>query len=133
MTTMEEPIRSRFDEFTRAWNAHDVPAMVACFAAAGNITHPLGAFAAGHQGITDLLTEEHEGAMRDSRWVVSSLRIQPLSDRTAVVQCEGLLESVRRPNGKPYELPHQIDAVVVQDGHDWQFVSFHPSFVRARG
>ena len=24
--TMEETIRSRFDEFTRAWNAHDVPA-----------------------------------------------------------------------------------------------------------
>ena len=84
------------------------------------------------QGITALLTEEHGGAMRDSRWIVSSLRIQPLSDRTAVVQCEGLLESVRAPNGKPYELPHQIDAVVVQDGDSWQFVSFHPSFVRAR-
>jgi hypothetical protein len=66
---------------------------------------------------------------------VSDLHIQPLSDRTAVVQCEAVLENVHAPNGKPYALPHQIDAVIALDANrgDWRFLSFHPSFVRARG
>lgn len=132
---MEEQIRARFVEFANAWNAHDVGAMVECWADGGNVTHPWGTFAAGHEAIATLLTGEHEGPMRDSRWVVSDLRIRPLSERTAVVQCDAVLQGVRAPNGKEYELPHQIDAVLAQndDGSGWRFVSLHPSFANARG
>lgn len=130
-----ERIEARFAEFARAWNAHDVGAMVDCFAEGGNVTHPFGTFAAGRDGITRLLTSEHDGPMRESRWVVHDLRIRPISDRAAVVQCDALLEGVRAPNDRPYDLPHQIDAVLVADdaGDDWHFVSLHPSYTRARG
>jgi len=135
MNDMENEIRARFTEFAHAWSAHDVPAMVACWTDSGNVTHPWGTFAAGRDEITQLLTSEHDGPMRESRWIVSELHIQPLSERTAVVQCDAVLEDVRAPNGKPYALPHQIDAVIAHDASvgDWRFVSFHPSFVRARG
>ncbi|HYC59737.1 MAG TPA: SgcJ/EcaC family oxidoreductase [Thermoanaerobaculia bacterium] len=131
---MEEQIRARFTEFANAWNAHDVGAMVDCWTDGGNVTHPWGTFAAGREAITTLLTSEHDGPMRDSRWIVADLRIRPLSERTAVVQCDAVLEGVRAPNGKPYELPHQIDAVLAEeDGRGWRFVSLHPSFAHARG
>jgi uncharacterized protein (TIGR02246 family) len=129
---MEQQIRARFDAFAEAWNAHDVAAMVACWTDGGNVTHPWGTFAAGRDDITRLLAGEHDGPMRESRWVVSELRIRPLSDHTAVVQCDAVLEGVRAPNGKAYELPHQIDAVLAQDGDAWRFVSLHPSFANAR-
>jgi uncharacterized protein (TIGR02246 family) len=132
---MNEKIEARFAEFARAWNAHDVAAMAACFAEGGNITHPFGTFAAGHDGITRLLTGEHDGPMRESCWVVKELSIRPISERAAVVQCDAVLEGVRAPNDRPYDLPHQIDAVLVADdvGDDWHFVSLHPSYTRARG
>jgi uncharacterized protein (TIGR02246 family) len=132
---MNERIEARFTEFARAWNAHDVAAMTACFAEGGNVTHPFGTFAAGRADITKLLTGEHDGPMRESRWVVNELSIRPISDRAAVVQCDAVLEGVRAPNDRPYDLPHQIDAVLVADeaGDDWHFVSLHPSYTRARG
>jgi uncharacterized protein (TIGR02246 family) len=132
---MNEKIRLRFDEFARAWNSHDIAAMVACFAEGGNVTHPFGAFAAGRDGITHLLAGEHDGPMRESRWVFQDIHVRSISDRAAVVQCDALLEGVRAPNDRPYDLPHQIDAVVVadEDGADWHFASMHPSFARARG
>jgi uncharacterized protein (TIGR02246 family) len=132
---MNEKIEARVAEFARAWNTHDVAAMTACFAAGGNVTHPFGTFAAGHDGIAKLLSGEHEGSMRESRWVVQELRARPISDRAAVVQIDALLEGVRAPNDRPYDLPHQIDAVLVADdaGDDWHFVSLHPSYTRARG
>lgn len=132
---MNDKIEARVEEFRRAWNAHDVAAMTDCFADGGNVTHPFGTFAAGHDGIAKLLAGEHEGTMRESTWVVRHLQIRPISERSAVIQCDALLEGVRAPNGKSYELPHQIDAVLVEDeaNGEWRFVSMHPSYTRARG
>lgn len=128
---MEDEIRARFAAFADAWNAHDVAAIVDCWTASGNITHPWGTFAAGRDAMTRLLSGEHEGPMRESRWTIDELRIRALSDSTAVVQCDAKLEGVRAPNGKAYELPHRIDAVIARDGDAWRFVSMHPSFVHA--
>ena len=127
---MEGEIRERFDAFARAWNAHDVAGMVECWSEQGNVTHPWGTFAAGHEAIARLLAGEHEGAMRESRWSIHDLRIRPLSEETAVVQCDAVLDDVRAPNGKSYALPHQIDAVLARDGGAWRFVSMHPSYAR---
>ncbi len=129
----EEKIRERFDAFAAAWNAHDVAAMTACFVDGGNVTHPWGTFAVGREAIARLLSGEHEGAMRDSRWSFDSLTTRLLSDRAAAVECDGVIEGVRAPNGTAYALPHRIAAVVVDDG-GWRFLSLNPTIGgRARG
>jgi uncharacterized protein (TIGR02246 family) len=131
----EEKIRERFEAFTAAWNAHDVEAMAACFSERGNITHPWGTFAAGREEIALLLAGEHEGAMRESRWTVDTLTARSLSERAVAVECEGVLEGVRAPNGTEYALPHRINAVLVDEG-GWRFLSMNPtirSADRARG
>ncbi len=126
----EQQIRARFEAFAAAWNAHDVAAMTGCFVERGNVTHPWGAFAAGHEEIARLLTAEHEGEMRNSRWRFDQLAIRQLSERAAVVECSGVIEGVRAPNGTTYDLPHRINAVVV-DEDGWHFLSLNPNIHRA--
>ena len=126
----EQQIRARFDAFAAAWNAHDVGGMAGCFVARGNVTHPWGAFAAGREEIARLLAGEHEGEMRDSRWRFDQLAVRQLSERAAVVECDGVIEGVRAPNGSAYELPHRINAVVV-DEDGWHFLSLNPTLGRA--
>ncbi|HEY0143234.1 MAG TPA: SgcJ/EcaC family oxidoreductase [Thermoanaerobaculia bacterium] len=128
----ESQIQATFAEFAEAWNAHDPAAMAACWTANGNAIHLWGRFVAGRDGVAELLDGEHEGPMRESRYRVAALRVRPLSDTTAVVECDAVIEGVRAPNGRVYELPHRVDAVCVaeEDGR-WRFATLHPSFQRA--
>lgn len=128
----EEQIRKRFEAFAAAWNAHDVEAMAECFSERGNITHPWGTFAAGREEIVRLLAGEHEGAMRESHWRLETLTARALSDRSAAVESEGVLEGVRAPNGTSYTLPHRISAVLV-DENGWRFLSMNPTITPASG
>ncbi|HEX2061989.1 MAG TPA: hypothetical protein VHK90_14705 [Thermoanaerobaculia bacterium] len=70
--------------------------------------------------------------MRDSRYRLDELRVRPLSERSVVAECDGVLENVRAPNGSAYELPHRIHAVLVDEG-GWQFLSMNPSVVTRAG
>lgn len=130
---IEERIRARFDAFAEAWNAHDVARMVDCWTEAGTAVDPWGRYATGRSGVAELLGGEHAGAMRESRYRIEDLRVRPLSDRSVVAECDGIIENALAPNGKAYELRHRVDAVLVCDDDTWRFISLHPSFGRARG
>jgi len=133
---MEREIRERFVTFADAWNAHDVEAMAACWVENGNVTHPWGTFAAGRDAVARLLAGEHTGPMRDSRYRFDGLQVRPLSDYAAVVECDGVIEQVRAPNGSAYELRHRINAVLVRPEEglgEWRFMSLNPSVTSARG
>ena len=126
----ENEVHSCFDRFARAWNAHDVGAMVACWVAGGTAIDPWGRFATGHEGIRQLLAGEHAASMRNSRYIVKAVRVRELSAESAVAECEAVIEGALAPNGSMYDLPHRVDAVVVRQGA-WRFLSLHPSFERA--
>lgn len=127
----EQQIRATFAEFTNAWNAHDVAAMAACWTASGNAVDLWGRLAAGREGVAGLLGGEHAGPMRESTYRVDDVRIRPLSDESAVVECDALIQNVLAPNGRVYELRHRVDAVIVVEDGQWRFVTLHPSFARA--
>jgi uncharacterized protein (TIGR02246 family) len=128
----DQQIRATFDEFTRAWNAHDVAAMAACWTASGNAVDLWGRLAVGHDGVVALLGGEHAGPMRESRYRVDDIRVRSLSEESAVVECDAYIEGVIAPNGRVYELAHRIDAIVADAGDgQWRFVTLHPSFTRA--
>jgi uncharacterized protein (TIGR02246 family) len=131
---IEEKIRATFDAFADAWNAHDVTRMVACWAEQGTAVDPWGRYAAGHEGVARLLGGEHEGSMRESSYRIDEVRVQALSERSAIAECECVIVDALAPNGKRYELRHRVDAVLVcEDDESWRFISLHPSFGRARG
>src|SRR5688500_17888524 len=102
----EQQIRARFEEFAAAWNAHDAAAMAGCFVDGGNVTHPWGAFAVGREAIARLLAGEHEGPMRESRYRIDGIQLRPLSEHATAVECDGVIEGVRAPNGSVYDLPN---------------------------
>lgn len=127
---MEQEVRECFERFAAAWSAHDVEAMVGCWSREGNAIDPWGRFAAGHDGIRQLLSSEHATSMRESRYRIEAVRVRSLSDSSCVAECDAVIEGVRAPNGSLYDLAHHIDSVVVrQDG--WRFLSLHPTFSRA--
>lgn len=130
---IEQRIRATFDAFAAAWNAHDVARMVDCWSEQGTAVDIWGRYAVGRVGVTELLAGEHAGLMRESTYRIDDLHVQVLSERSAIVEMEAVIENALRPNGKPYDLPHRVDAVLVDDGGTWRFISLHPSFARARG
>jgi uncharacterized protein (TIGR02246 family) len=128
---IERQVRTTIEEFVRAWDAHDVAALAACWTDGGSVVDPWGRFAAGREAVTELLTREHGDLMRESSYRVDALRIRPLSETSAVIECDAVIENALAPNGKRYELAHRVDAVLVADGERWRFISLHPSFARA--
>ncbi|HEX6158856.1 MAG TPA: SgcJ/EcaC family oxidoreductase [Thermoanaerobaculia bacterium] len=128
----EQQIHATFAEFRDAWNAHDVPAMGACWTADGTVIDLWGRFMAGRASVEEYLREEHETTMRESHYRYVALDIRPLSDVAAVIECDGVIENVLAPNGKRYELAHRVDGVMVADADGrWRFATLHPSFKHA--
>jgi uncharacterized protein (TIGR02246 family) len=121
------PIRATFDRFTAAWNAHDAAAMARCWAESGTVTHPWGRFAAGRVAVEELLRGEHDTEMAASRYRFDDLRIRTVEPDRAVVDVHGVIEGVRAPNGRPYDLEHQITALLARDGEEWMFLTLAPS------
>jgi uncharacterized protein (TIGR02246 family) len=126
--TINEEVNATFAEFARAWNAHDVEAMADCWIDEGNAIDPWGRLAVGRAGVSELLGGEHAGPMRDSRYRLISLNVRELSPDAVVAECEGVIDDVRAPNDKLYQLRHRVDAVLVKRAGAWRFMSLHPSF-----
>ena len=127
----DDAIRATFDEFADAWNRHDVAAMAACWVADGSVVHPYGHFAARREGIEELLANEHRDTMRDSTYRITKLEVKPSSDTTVIAECDGFIDTVRAPNGRPYQIAHTVHAVLVRDGARWRFLAMHPSYAHA--
>lgn len=125
---MSDAVRETFDRFARAWNAHDVEAMADCWIDEGNAIDLWGKLAVGRAGVIELLGGEHETPMRDSRYSIVSLNVRELSPESVVAECEAIIDDVRAPNGKLYQLKHRLDAVLVKRAGAWRFMSIHPSF-----
>jgi uncharacterized protein (TIGR02246 family) len=125
---MSEAVRETFDRFARAWDAHDVEAMADCWIDEGNAIDLWGKLAVGRAGVIELLGGEHEVPMRDSRYTIVSLNVRELSPESVVAECEAIIDDVRAPNGKLYQLKHRLDAVLVKRDGAWRFMSIHPSF-----
>jgi uncharacterized protein (TIGR02246 family) len=129
MTQSTDPgVQVLLDNFITAWNAHDVDALTRCWAESGNIVHPWGHYAAGHEEIRALLGDEHASGMGQSRQELQSVRSKFLSDNTVVLECDATIDDVKAPNGRLYRLPIRLNAVAVREGDAWRFVSLHPSY-----
>ncbi|MEA2568219.1 MAG: SnoaL-like domain [Acidobacteriota bacterium] len=125
---MSEEVRATFDRFASAWDAHDVEAMADCWIDEGNAIDLWGKLAVGRAGVIELLASEHKAPMRDSRYRLLSVNVRELSPESVVAECEAVIDDVRAPNGRLYQLKHRLDAVLVKRDGAWRFMSIHPSF-----
>jgi uncharacterized protein (TIGR02246 family) len=66
-------IERTIERFCDAWNRHDVDALAALWAEDGELNHPWGTRSVGRAAVREALTNEHTGAMADSRLAVRSI------------------------------------------------------------
>jgi uncharacterized protein (TIGR02246 family) len=128
MSDLEQAIRTTFERFREAWDAHDARAMAECWQDDGAAVDPWGRHAHGRAGVEHLLADEHRETMAGSRYRVLSIDVRPRTEDIVVVDCEAVIDDVRAPNGRAYALPHRVAAVLRLDGGTWRFVSLHPTF-----
>lgn len=128
MTATYDEITPLFAEFARAWNAHDDVAMTACWAEDGGAVDLWGRHAHGRAAVQHLLGSEHAGPMKESSYRILDINVRSLSDEAVVVECDAVIADVFAPNGRRYELPHRLSAVLRREVSGWRFVSVHPSF-----
>jgi len=129
--TLEQDARAIFDEFARAWNAHDASAMAALWIEEGTVIDLWGHIAHGRSAIEEFLAGEHREPMRDSSYRIIATVAEARSAEVAIVECTAVIEGVRNPKGRSYSLPHRVVGVMRCDEGMWRFLSLHPTLSSA--
>ena len=105
--------------FAAAWNAHDADALAALWTDDGELDHPWGFHAKGRDAVRRLLAEEHAVSMRESVLHIANVTSRA-EEKNVLAEIDGVLEGVRAPNGRPYELRHKMSVMFVPDGDAWR-------------
>ena len=113
------------ERFCDAWNRHDVDALSALWAEDGELNHPWGTRAVGRAAVRETLAGEHAGSMAESRLAIGSIDARG-DEHTLVAELDGVLTSVRAPNGRTYDLEHRLTAMFVRTGEEWQIRTMSP-------
>ena len=129
--SVEDEVQTMLAEFGRALNEHDAVAIGHFWLEEGSFVDLWGRFVFGRDRVEDLFAREFHEQLSDSHFRALRLEVRPLSETTVVAECDAVWEKVRAPNGRSYDLPHRIDAVLVRRDGGWRFMSAHPSFRRA--
>jgi uncharacterized protein (TIGR02246 family) len=112
-------------EFSESWNRHDADALAAMWTDDGELNHPWGFRAVGRDAIKELLANEHAGSMAGSRLTVHRIAASG-DERSNIAEIEGILEGVRAPNGRPYDLPHTISVMFTLTDSRWRIRTMTP-------
>ena len=111
--------------FCDAWNRHDAGELAALWSEDGELHHPWGLRRVGREAIRELLASEHSGSMSESRLSVERIDSGPPSD-TVAAEIDAVVQGVRAPNGRPYDLPTVISALFVRAGEEWKIRTLTP-------
>lgn len=106
-------------QFAAAWNQHDADALAALWTEDGELDHPWGFHAVGRDAVRKLLAEEHAASMSESVLRIAGVTSRA-EEQNVLAEIDGLLEGVRAPNGRPYELRHKMSVMFVPAGDTWR-------------
>ena len=93
----------------------------------GDLINPIGKMAKGRTEIEKLVSEEHNGPLKNSKAEMAVQNIRFLDDDLALVDAEHNLENAKGPGGKV--LKHQtfrVTAVLKKEDGKWFWVSARP-------
>lgn len=119
------PLEALVHRFCDAWNRHDVEGLARLWSPDGELQHPWGEHAVGHDAIRAMLERDHNASM-----AASTIRLTPrvthIDARTATADLDGVIEGVLAPNGHSYNLPHAIYVMFVATEDDWMIRTMAP-------
>jgi uncharacterized protein (TIGR02246 family) len=115
----EAAIRRIEQAYDRAWNAADVPALMALMAPAAVVVNPIGEVATGHVEIRRVLTEFLSGPAHGSTHASIIAAIHFVTEDVAIVDGEARLEGVRTSEPSPSSVVHRFTDVLVRTDGRW--------------
>jgi uncharacterized protein (TIGR02246 family) len=122
----EAAIRKLSNDFFAAWSRNDVKALTATFADDADLINPFGRVAKGHAEIEKLLTEEHAGPFKGTKYE-ATVTLRMLAPTIALGDWDATVTGMHDPSGK--ELPpfkHHVAAVYIKRGAQWLAAAARP-------
>jgi uncharacterized protein (TIGR02246 family) len=95
----EEAIRTLYEQFTAAWNKHDVPAMTSHWAEDGDHVEPDGQVAKGRDQVTELFKKQHASIFKDSHLTLKIDAVWFITADVALIDGTYELSGVVLPDG----------------------------------
>lgn len=99
----EQAIRTLYEQFTAAWNKHDVPAMAGMWVEDGDDVEPDGRVAKGRNEVLDLFKLEHSSVFKNSHLTLTLDTVWFMTGDVALGDGTYELTGVVGPDGK--EIP----------------------------
>jgi uncharacterized protein (TIGR02246 family) len=119
--TNEKLVRKLYDDFSDAWNRHDVPAMTSHWAIDGDHLEPDGTRAKGRDVVQKLFQRQHDTVFKASNLDINVEDVWFHGENIAVVDGGYELTGARLPDGS--ELParrgHLTSVLLQEDGRWW--------------
>jgi uncharacterized protein (TIGR02246 family) len=97
----EEAVRKLYEEFTVAWNKHDVPTMAEMWAEDGDDVEPDGHVAKGRAEVKELLKLEHGSIFKNTHLTINLETVWFITGDVALGDGTYELTGVVTPDGKP--------------------------------
>ncbi|MBI1813614.1 MAG: SgcJ/EcaC family oxidoreductase [Deltaproteobacteria bacterium] len=95
----EEAIRKVYEQFTAAWNKHDVAALTSGWAEDGDHVEPDGRVAKGRDQVIALFTKEHATIFKDSHLTLNIDSVWFITQDVALIDGTYELDGVVLPDG----------------------------------
>ena len=100
-TAAEEGIQNNLNDFTKAWNTHDVQAFSMVFAEDADFTNVRGASAHGRVDIEQFHTKPFATWFKDSDLKITSRKVRLIRPDLAAVDAWWEMTGSTSPDGKP--------------------------------
>jgi uncharacterized protein (TIGR02246 family) len=116
----EEAIRKAYDQYTAAWNRHDVKAMAAMWVEDGDEVEPDGHVAKGRAELAKMLTVQHETVMKKTTLALTVDSVWFIDANVALVDGAYEVSGIVAPDGK--ELPPRkgrLSAILLHERDRW--------------
>ena len=107
-----------------AWNRHDAAAYASLFTQDGDVVNVLGWLWHGRAEIERKLTAAFAFVFKDSRLVITDVRVRPLSPTVAVAHVRWTMTGMRTPPGMPEPREGIQLQVLTKLGNEWLIASF---------
>jgi uncharacterized protein (TIGR02246 family) len=120
----EKQIRELYADFVKAWNSHDVKTMASRWAVDGDQVEPDGTRAHGREGVTELLTKQHDSVFKKTKLELTVKTVWMISDDVALVDGTYELTGATLPDGTP--IPARkglLTAVLIQERNTWSIAA----------
>ena len=95
----EEAIRTLYEQFTAAWNKHDVPAMTSHWAEDGDHVEPDGQVAKGRDQVIELFKKQHASIFKSSHLALKIDTVWFITSDVALIDGTYELSGVVLPDG----------------------------------